>query len=189
MNTIGGVKKVSRPRWWRSGRASRASTARRRRRSRRTCSPTPASRSAGTRCSPISTGRPTPCSASRTLPGSPGITDSGASRRIEQMIKAGLIDRHSCPADRRGVYAHLTEKGKAAYEKAYAVFVRSLRTEPGQPPGAGRGGRCSRRPVAALAGARQLASALFARFSSRVPNSLDTCGPIIPPITGPQEAL
>jgi DNA-binding MarR family transcriptional regulator len=55
-----------------------------------------------------------------------GITDSGASRRIEQMIKAGLIDRHSCPVDRRGVYAHLTEKGKAAYEKAYAVFVRSL---------------------------------------------------------------
>jgi DNA-binding MarR family transcriptional regulator len=55
-----------------------------------------------------------------------GITDSGASRRIEQMIKAGLIDRHSCPADRRGVYAHLTDKGKAAYEKAYTVFVYSL---------------------------------------------------------------
>jgi DNA-binding MarR family transcriptional regulator len=55
-----------------------------------------------------------------------GITDSGASRRVEQMIKAGLVDRHSCPVDRRGVYAHLTEKGKAAYEKAYAVYVRSL---------------------------------------------------------------
>lgn len=55
-----------------------------------------------------------------------GITDSGASRRIEQMIKAGLIDRHSCPADRRGVYAHLTDEGRAAYEKAYAVFVHSL---------------------------------------------------------------
>ena len=55
-----------------------------------------------------------------------GITDSGASRRLNQMIKAGLIDRHSCPTDRRGVYAHLTEKGKAAYEKAYAVYVRSL---------------------------------------------------------------
>ncbi|MGH7763756.1 MAG: MarR family winged helix-turn-helix transcriptional regulator [Candidatus Dormibacteraceae bacterium] len=55
-----------------------------------------------------------------------GITDSGASRRIEQMIKAGLIDRHSCPVDRRGVYAHLTEKGRKAFEKAHAVFVRSL---------------------------------------------------------------
>jgi DNA-binding MarR family transcriptional regulator len=55
-----------------------------------------------------------------------GITDSGASRRLNQMIKAGLIDRHSCPTDRRGVYAHLTEKGKTAYEKAHAVFLRSL---------------------------------------------------------------
>jgi len=55
-----------------------------------------------------------------------GITDSGASRRIEQMIKAGLIDRHSCPVDRRGVYAHLTAQGQAAYERAHAVFVRSL---------------------------------------------------------------
>jgi Transcriptional regulators len=55
-----------------------------------------------------------------------GITDSGASRRLNQMIKAGLIDRHSCPTDRRGVYAHLTEKGKATYEKAHRVFLRSL---------------------------------------------------------------
>lgn len=55
-----------------------------------------------------------------------GLTDSGASRRLNQMINAGLIDRHSCPTDRRGVYAHLTEKGKTAYEKAHAVFLRSL---------------------------------------------------------------
>jgi DNA-binding MarR family transcriptional regulator len=55
-----------------------------------------------------------------------GITDSGASRRLNQMIKAGLIDRHSCPTDRRGVYAHLTDKGKTAYDKAHAIFVHSL---------------------------------------------------------------
>src|SRR5580704_233400 len=55
-----------------------------------------------------------------------GITDSGASRRLNQMIRAGLIDRHSCPTDRRGVYAHLTDQGRAAYEKAHAVFLRSL---------------------------------------------------------------
>src|ERR1700674_3470995 len=55
-----------------------------------------------------------------------GITDSGASRRLNQMIKAGLIDRHSCPTDRRGVYAHLTDKGRAAYEKAHTVFLHSL---------------------------------------------------------------
>ena len=55
-----------------------------------------------------------------------GITDSGASRRLNLMVKAGLIDRHSCPSDRRGVYAHLTDKGCTAYEKAHAIFLRSL---------------------------------------------------------------
>jgi DNA-binding MarR family transcriptional regulator len=55
-----------------------------------------------------------------------GITDSGASRRLNQMIKVGLIDRHICSTDRRGVYAHLTDKGRATYERAHAVFLRSL---------------------------------------------------------------
>jgi DNA-binding MarR family transcriptional regulator len=55
-----------------------------------------------------------------------GLTDSGISRRLNQMINAGLIDRHSCPTDRRGVYAHLTDKGRATYEKAHTVFLRSL---------------------------------------------------------------
>lgn len=55
-----------------------------------------------------------------------GLTDSGASRRLNQMIKAGLIDRHSCPTDRRGVYAHLTPKGKVAFDKAHVVFLRSV---------------------------------------------------------------
>lgn len=54
------------------------------------------------------------------------LTDSGVSRRVNQMIKAGLVDRHSCPTDGRGVYAHLTNKGKAAYGKAHAVLLRSL---------------------------------------------------------------
>jgi len=55
-----------------------------------------------------------------------GISESGASRRLNQMIKSGLIDRHVCATDRRGVYAHLTAKGKAAYEKGHAIFLRSL---------------------------------------------------------------
>ncbi len=55
-----------------------------------------------------------------------GITDSGASRRLEQMVKAGFIDRKSCPTDRRGVYAHITPAGQAGFERAHAVFLRSL---------------------------------------------------------------
>jgi DNA-binding MarR family transcriptional regulator len=55
-----------------------------------------------------------------------GITNSGASRRLEQMTKAGLIERRSCPTDRRGVFAHLTGKGEAAFKKAHGVFLTSL---------------------------------------------------------------
>jgi DNA-binding MarR family transcriptional regulator len=56
-----------------------------------------------------------------------GISDSGASRRLDQMLKADLIERLSCPTDRRGVFAHITAKGEAAYQRGHAVFVRSLK--------------------------------------------------------------
>jgi DNA-binding MarR family transcriptional regulator len=55
-----------------------------------------------------------------------GITNSGASRRLEQMTKAGLIERRSCPTDRRGVFAHITTTGQAAFKTAHKVFVNSL---------------------------------------------------------------
>jgi DNA-binding MarR family transcriptional regulator len=55
-----------------------------------------------------------------------GITDSGASRRLDQMIRAGLIERVSCPTDRRGVFAHITAKGQSEFQRAHVVFVRSL---------------------------------------------------------------
>jgi DNA-binding MarR family transcriptional regulator len=55
-----------------------------------------------------------------------GISDSGASRRLEQMIRAGLIERRSCPTDRRGVFAHLTAQGRAAHKRAHAVYIQSL---------------------------------------------------------------
>jgi DNA-binding MarR family transcriptional regulator len=55
-----------------------------------------------------------------------GISDSGASRRLDQMIRGGLIERRSCPTDRRGVFAHITSKGQAGYKRAHIVFVRSL---------------------------------------------------------------
>lgn len=55
-----------------------------------------------------------------------GITNSGASRRLEQMTKAGLIERRSCPTDRRGVFAHITTKGQTAFKTAHKVFLNSL---------------------------------------------------------------
>jgi DNA-binding MarR family transcriptional regulator len=66
-----------------------------------------------------------------------GITDSGASRRLEQMLKAGLIERYVCASDRRGVYALMTDQGKETYARAHAVFVKSIernleQLEPGE---------------------------------------------------------
>src|SRR5258708_8425150 len=55
-----------------------------------------------------------------------GITDSGASRRLDQMVKAGLIERQECPTDRRGAFAHITAKGKAPHKRAHGVFIRRL---------------------------------------------------------------
>jgi len=55
-----------------------------------------------------------------------GISDSGASRRLEQMIRSGLIERKLCASDRRGVFAHVTAKGQAAFKRAQKVFLDSL---------------------------------------------------------------
>ena len=55
-----------------------------------------------------------------------GITNSGASRRLEQMTKAGFIERRSCPTDRRGVFARITAKGEEGFKKAHRVFLNSL---------------------------------------------------------------
>src|SRR5437879_8500421 len=70
-----------------------------------------------------------------------GITNSGASRRLEQMTIAGLIERRSCPTDRRGVFAHVTARGAAAFTRAHAVFLSSRdenfrgRLQPGESAG------------------------------------------------------
>src|SRR5260370_8724170 len=49
-----------------------------------------------------------------------GISDSGASRRLNQMIKAGYIDRFLCAADRRAVYPLLTSTGNATHGQPHA---------------------------------------------------------------------
>src|SRR5258708_25740008 len=54
------------------------------------------------------------------------ITNSGASRRLEQMTKAGLIERRSCPTDRRGVFAHLTARRETVVNKPHARILPLL---------------------------------------------------------------
>ncbi len=46
---------------------------------------------------------------------------------ISRMEAAGLVDRASCPTDRRGVWAHLTDEGFSLLESAAPHHVESVR--------------------------------------------------------------
>lgn len=45
------------------------------------------------------------------------LSRSGATRLVDRLEKAGLIERASCPSDRRGTYAVLTAAGRSALAK------------------------------------------------------------------------
>ena len=45
------------------------------------------------------------------------LTRSGITRLVDRMIEAGLVLRETCPKDRRGYYAVITQKGRDTIEK------------------------------------------------------------------------
>jgi DNA-binding MarR family transcriptional regulator len=54
------------------------------------------------------------------------ISKSGLSRRIDRMEEAGLVERHECPSDARGVFAVLTPAGKAVLKDAAPVHLAGI---------------------------------------------------------------
>ncbi|CAL9367917.1 hypothetical protein SUDANB120_00801 [Streptomyces sp. enrichment culture] len=52
---------------------------------------------------------------------------SGLTYQVTQMEKAGLVQRRSCPSDVRGVFAVLTEAGRARLEEAAPGHVSAVR--------------------------------------------------------------
>lgn len=52
---------------------------------------------------------------------------SRLSHQITRMEKAGLVLRQECPGDRRGLFAHLTDKGWDAMQRIAPDHVRSVR--------------------------------------------------------------
>ncbi|MCW2811218.1 MAG: MarR family transcriptional regulator [Friedmanniella sp.] len=46
---------------------------------------------------------------------------------VSRMEKAGLVDRQTCPTDRRGVWAHLTDQGFTLLETAAPQHVEAVR--------------------------------------------------------------
>ncbi len=51
---------------------------------------------------------------------------SGLTRLIDRLEKQGYVKREACEDDRRGSYAVLTEKGKAARVKAWRTFEPAI---------------------------------------------------------------
>lgn len=60
--------------------------------------------------------------AERTL-----VSRSALSRRIDSLVESGWVLRRSCPTDRRGTFAVLTEEGRAKFDEALPTHDAALR--------------------------------------------------------------
>jgi DNA-binding MarR family transcriptional regulator len=56
------------------------------------------------------------------------LSPSGITRRIDGLVRNGLVERKQCPSDRRGSNAVLTEKGLLRLQEAAPTHVRGVRT-------------------------------------------------------------
>lgn len=68
----------------------------------------------------------------RELADRAGLTPSGLTRRVDDLVAAGLVARVTCPQDRRGTYAELTPAGLEAVPAALAHHAAVLDEEVGK---------------------------------------------------------
>src|SRR5205807_10430162 len=55
------------------------------------------------------------------------LSPSGITRRIDGLVRSGLVERRQCPSDRRGSNAVITETGIQALRRAAPTHVRGVR--------------------------------------------------------------
>lgn len=55
------------------------------------------------------------------------LSRSGLTRLVDRLVGRGLLERHSCPSDRRGTYARLTPDGARRFEEARPTHLRGVR--------------------------------------------------------------
>jgi DNA-binding MarR family transcriptional regulator len=55
------------------------------------------------------------------------LSPSGITRRIDGLVKSGLVERRPCPSDRRGSNAVLTDAGVETLSTAAPTHVRGVR--------------------------------------------------------------
>ena len=51
---------------------------------------------------------------------------SGLTRVVDRMEDAGLVKRESCPSDKRGVFAVLTDAGRTRFRQAAPLHLRGI---------------------------------------------------------------
>jgi DNA-binding MarR family transcriptional regulator len=56
------------------------------------------------------------------------LSPSGITRRIDGLVRRGLVERKQCPSDRRGSNGVLTAAGWSLLEAAASTHVRGVRT-------------------------------------------------------------
>jgi DNA-binding MarR family transcriptional regulator len=54
------------------------------------------------------------------------LSRSGLTRLLDRLEAAGLLTRQPDPADRRGAYAVLTDKGREAIRRSWPVYARGI---------------------------------------------------------------
>ena len=69
------------------------------------------------------------------LAGHTGLTTSGMTRLVDRLEADGLVERASCPTDRRGFEATLTTKGRRLVEKALPAHLESIQRHVVEPLG------------------------------------------------------
>ncbi len=53
-------------------------------------------------------------------------SSGGTTRLIDRLVEAGLVERQSCPSDRRAIYVAITEAGDAKLDEALGVHLGYL---------------------------------------------------------------
>ncbi len=56
------------------------------------------------------------------------LSPSGLTRRLDRMVRNGMVTREQCPSDRRGSFAVLTDGGFERLEAAAPHHLRAVRT-------------------------------------------------------------
>jgi DNA-binding MarR family transcriptional regulator len=55
------------------------------------------------------------------------LSRSGVSRLVDRLVSDGLVERHTCQSDGRGVYAVLTDPGMRRLRRAAPTHLRGVR--------------------------------------------------------------